>query len=61
MLNLSKFSALLMALVLCQGWVGAEAKARVLIDANGVAEIEYNDINSARVWVMCNVIENVLM
>ncbi|MFT5009298.1 MAG: hypothetical protein ACI9PX_001075 [Reinekea sp.] len=61
MLNLTKFTALLMALALCQGWVWAEERALVPIDANGVAEIEYDDINSARVRAMRNAIENASM
>ena len=61
MFSMLKFAVLLMALTLCQTRVWAEAMNLVPVDANGVAEIEYGDVNSARVRAMRNAIENASM
>jgi len=61
MFSMLKSAVLLMALTLCQTWVWAEAMNLVPVDANGIAEIEYGDVNSARVRAMRNAIENASM
>jgi len=61
MFSMLKSTALLIALALCQTWVWAEAMNLVPVAANGIAEIEYGDINSARVRAMRNAIENASM